>query len=123
MGAGRARRAFGVYAKQRRVAVPSQLPADARTVNFAETLLAGAIGSASARVMVSSVAKEEALGLDEVLDILDEASQIRAYSHELERKSQQLEAATAELKAANLRLQELDRMKDDLPPDPGVYPG
>ncbi|MFZ1536220.1 MAG: HAMP domain-containing sensor histidine kinase, partial [Chromatiaceae bacterium] len=68
---------------------------------------------ASARVMVASVTQEEALGLDEVLDILDEASQIRAYSHELERKSQELEAATAELRAANLRLQELDRLKDD----------
>ena len=63
--------------------------------------------------MVASVTEEEALGLDEVLDILDEASQIRAYSHELEQKSQELEAATAELRAANLRLQELDRLKDD----------
>lgn len=47
------------------------------------------------------------------MDILDEASQIRAYSHELERKSTELEAATAELRAANLRLRELDRLKDD----------
>ncbi len=91
----------------------ADLPADARTVYFAETLLSGAIGGASARVMVASVTQEEALGLDEVLDILDEASQIRAYSHELERKSRELEAATAELRAANLRLQELDRLKDD----------
>ena len=37
--------------------------------------------------MVSSVAQEEPLGLDEVMHILDEASQIRAYSHELEQKS------------------------------------
>jgi hypothetical protein len=65
-------------------------------------LLSGAIGGASARVMVASVTQEETLGLDEVLDILDEASQIRAYSHELEQKSRALEAATAELRAANL---------------------
>ncbi len=82
-------------------------------MHFAETLLAGAIGSASARVMVASVVKEEPLGLDEVMNILDEASQVRAYSRELEQKSRELEAATRELRAANERLQELDRLKDD----------
>jgi signal transduction histidine kinase len=80
---------------------------------LAETQLAGAIGSASARVMVGSVVEEEPLGLDEVLDILDEASQVRAYSRELENKSRELEAATAELRQANDRLLELDRLKDD----------
>ncbi|UCF95268.1 MAG: histidine kinase, partial [Desulfobacterales bacterium] len=80
--------------------------ADAALISFAEKLLAGAIGSASARVMVASVVKEEPLGLEEVLDILNEARQVIAYSRELEK-------ATAELKKANERLQELDRLKDD----------
>lgn len=57
--------------------------------------------------------QEEPLGLGEVLDILDEASQVRAYSHKLEEKSRALEAATAELRAANEQLKELDRLKDD----------
>jgi len=48
-----------------------------------------------------------------VLHILDEASQVIAYSHQLEQKSRELEAASAELRAANARLQELDRLKDD----------
>jgi hypothetical protein len=77
----------------------AQLKADPELVHFAETLLAGAIGSASARVMVSTVVQEEPLGLGEVMDILDEASQVRAYSHKLEEKSRALEAATAELRA------------------------
>ncbi|MFZ2854125.1 MAG: HAMP domain-containing sensor histidine kinase, partial [Rhodocyclaceae bacterium] len=89
------------------------LAADAELVHFAESLLAGAIGSASARVLVASVAKEEPLSLAEVMNILDEASQLRTYSRELERKSAELTAATRELKAANERLQELDRLKDD----------
>jgi hypothetical protein len=72
-------------------------------VNFAENQLAGAIGSASARVMVASVVKEEPLGLDEVMNILDEASQVRAYSRELEQKSKELTRATAELRDANER--------------------
>ena len=89
------------------------LRADAELVQFAETQLAGAIGSASARAAVASLAKEEGLGIDEVMTILDETSQVLAYSRELERKRQELEAATAELRAANERLRELDRMKDD----------
>jgi len=113
LGAERTRRAFEGFARSRGAAAPENLPADAQTVHFAETLLSGAIGGASARVMVASVTEEEALGIDEVLNILDEASQIRAYSRELEQKSRELEAATAELRAANLRLQELDRLKDD----------
>jgi hypothetical protein len=44
------------------------VPADAALVHHIESLLAGAIGSASARVMVSSVVEEEPLGVDEVLD-------------------------------------------------------
>ena len=80
--------------------------ADADLVSHAERLLTGAVGSASARIMVSSVVKEEPLGLEEVLNILDETRQVIAYSRELEK-------ATADLKEANLRLQELDRLKDD----------
>jgi Na+/proline symporter/signal transduction histidine kinase len=113
LGRARAERAFGDYARGRGVGGIEQLTPDAGLVQFAETQLAGAIGSASARVMVASVVQEEPLGLDEVMNILDEASQVRAYSHELEEKSQALEAATAELRAANERLTELDRLKDD----------
>jgi signal transduction histidine kinase len=63
--------------------------------------------------MVASVVVEEPLALDEVMAIIDEASQALAYSRQLEQKSQELEAATNELRSANQRLQELDRLKDD----------
>lgn len=113
LGPARAQQQMMVFALSRGAGNWRELPADADLVHFAEAELAGAIGSASARVMVASVVQEEALGLDEVLDILDEATQVRAHSHELEIKSQELEAASAELRAANERLRELDRMKDD----------
>ena len=86
---------------------------DADTVHFVENLLAGAIGASSARVMVATVVQEEPFGIDEVLNILDETSQIMAYSHELEQKSRQLEVTSAELRTANERLKEVDRLKDD----------
>jgi signal transduction histidine kinase len=113
LGRERARQAFAAYARQRNAASVEVLEADAGMVHFAETQLAGAIGSASARVMVASVVKEEPLGLDEVMNILDEASQVRAYSRQLEQKQRELEAATRELREANERLKELDRLKDD----------
>lgn len=113
LGVARSGQQLAAYASQRGVGDWRQLPVDAELVHFAEAQLAGAIGSASARVMVASVAQEEDLGLEEVLDILDEATQIRAYSRELEVKQQELEAATTELREVNERLRELDRMKDD----------
>ncbi|MBL0168692.1 MAG: histidine kinase [Propionivibrio sp.] len=113
LGPQRAESAFA-YAQNLGGVAADELEADAELVHFAESLLAGAIGSASARVMVASVAKEEPLSLSEVMDILDESSQLRSYSQELERKSRELEDATRDLKAANVRLQELDRVKDDI---------
>ncbi|MCM8594510.1 sensor histidine kinase [Accumulibacter sp.] len=114
LGPARAKTLFSAYAKRRGHADGVISEADAQLVQFAESLLAGAIGSASARVMVASVAKEEPLSIDEVMHILDEASQLRTYSRELERKSRELTAATLELQEANERLQELDRVKDDI---------
>jgi hypothetical protein len=114
LGSNRAHQLFSQYARERGYRGVEHLKADADLVHFAETQLAGAIGSASAHVMVSSVVQEEPLGLDEVMNILDEASQVRAYSHQLEEKSRELEAATRELRAANERLKELDRLKDDI---------
>jgi Na+/proline symporter/nitrogen-specific signal transduction histidine kinase len=114
LGAEAAEAAFAGYARARGRTWPDpQLEADAELVDAVETQLAGAIGAASARIMVASVVKEEALTLEEVRAILDEASQVVEYSHRLEQKSRELEQATAELKAANERLKELDRMKDD----------
>jgi Na+/proline symporter/nitrogen-specific signal transduction histidine kinase len=112
LGTERAAALLGEYAVRKGMQ-STALAADAELIRFAETQLAGAIGSASARVAVASLAKEEELGIDEVMSILDETSQVLAYSRELERKRQELEAATAELRAANDRLLELDRMKDD----------
>ncbi len=113
LGPQHAQEAFAEYARQHGDAAPEKLVVDLPLVRFAESLLAGAIGSASARVMMASVVEEEPLGVNEVMNILDEASQVRAYSHQLERQSRELSNATRELRAANQRLMELDRLKDD----------
>jgi Na+/proline symporter/signal transduction histidine kinase len=84
-----------------------------QVIQHAERLLAGAIGTASARVVVGSLVEEEPIGPEQVMQILDETSQVLDYSRRLREKSEALEAATAELRAANERLRELDRLKDD----------
>ena len=106
LGQERTEAALTSYAMAHGIDRDQVLTRDPGLINHIERLLAGAIGSASARVMVASMVKEEPLGIDEVMDILDETRQAIIYSHELER-------TTEELRAANQRLQELDRLKDD----------
>jgi Na+/proline symporter/nitrogen-specific signal transduction histidine kinase len=115
LGPARTSELFDAYARSRGLSGIEALQGDADLVRFAELQLAGTIGAASARTMVATVAQEEPqpLRLDEVMTILDEASQVIAYSHQLEEKQRELEAATASLRAANERLKELDRLKDD----------
>ncbi len=106
LGRFQADRALAQYGVEHGIDWEKSPTADSGLVNYAEKLLAGAIGSASARVMVESIEKEAPLSIAEVMDILDETRQAIAYSRELER-------ATAELQAANERLKELDRLKDE----------
>ncbi|MFQ5773631.1 MAG: ATP-binding protein [Kiloniellaceae bacterium] len=113
IGTDEAERVLAGYARARGLNLGKLREADAALVSFVERLLAGAIGAASARVMVASVAKGEVVGLEEVMKILDETSQVIEYSHRLEQKSRELETTTRELRAANERLKELDRLKDD----------
>jgi len=105
--------AFDRFSRERDRRLEDASPADADIVPYIERQLAGAIGAASARIMVASVLREEMHDIDEVMQILDEASELVVYSRRLEAKSQELEAATNELRAANERLKELDKLKDD----------
>ena len=113
LGAARARALFADWARRQGVARLEDIRADAPFVQFVETQLAGAIGSASARALVASSVREEPLGMDDVMRILDEATQLRAYSRLLEDQRASLQRASAELRAANQRLESLDRLKDD----------
>ncbi|GAB4396922.1 MAG: ATP-binding protein [Rhodoferax sp.] len=112
LGPDKAQALWQDYARARGCAV-SELRADADMVHHVETQLAGAVGSASARALISSTVQEDVLSADDVMRILDEASALRAYSRALEEKSASLERASAELRVANEQLKSLDRLKDD----------
>jgi Na+/proline symporter/nitrogen-specific signal transduction histidine kinase len=113
IGPRQSERAFANYSRSHKIDLSKNLQADAELVEFAERLLSGAIGAASARVMVSSVVEGEEISPEGVMKIIDETSQVLEYSHQLEEKSIELEAATKELQEANRRLKELDRLKDE----------
>lgn len=113
LGATRAQRLLGDQARARGLASAGALVPDAALVQCVETALAGAIGSASARLVVAQVVDEQPLALDDVLQILDEASALRRTSAALQAQTDRLQQATDALRAANERLAELDRLKDD----------
>lgn len=106
LGPERARAVFEAHASAVGESDLARLTPDARLVGRVERALAGAVGSASARVLMASVVEEEPLEMEDVLRILDEASQVRIYADKLEQ-------ASAELKAANTQLKTLDQLKDD----------
>jgi len=113
IGPHQSERAFASYFRSHKLDFSKDMQADAELVEFAERLLSGAIGAASARVMISSVVEGEEISPEGVMKIIDETSQVLEYSHQLEEKSIELEAATKELQEANRRLKELDRLKDE----------
>ena len=87
--------------------------ADPRLVAYAERLLAGAVGAVSARMLVSSVSKEEPIRVDEVIQILKTSQELITVNKELKRKSTELQQLTQRLSEANEQLKAADQQKDD----------
>ncbi len=106
LGEEKSREALSSYARNNRVNWDKDIIEDAGLIVYIEKLLAGAIGSASARVIMDTAVTEEPPSIDEVMDMLDETRHAIAHSQELEK-------ATTELKLANERLTDLDKLKDD----------
>ena len=87
--------------------------ADPRLLNYAEKLLAGSLGPASARMLVASVAGAEEISYDSVVGILRESQQLLEANRQLQKQSRQLQRLTDELRAAYDQLQALDQRKDE----------
>lgn len=101
------------YANRNKIQIENTRNVDPRIVNFSERILAGVIGSASARIMVSSVTKEEELSIEEVLKILHESQHLIELNKEMRKKSLELSKATEQLKKANDQLRSMDEIKDE----------
>ncbi|HKV08013.1 MAG TPA: sensor histidine kinase [Thermoanaerobaculia bacterium] len=113
LGEAGAERALQAWAEERGVDLQGAESADPELLAYAERLLAGTTGAASARVALATVAREQSLGVGEVVELLDETSRALATSRDLAEKSRELEAASAELLRVNERLRELDQRKDE----------
>lgn len=113
IGKERSQNLIQSYANRHQININQQGKADPRMVSFAEKILAGVIGSSSARIMVSSVTKEEELSLNEVFKILHESQQMMELNKELRKKSIELTKATEQLKEANVQLKTMDELKDE----------
>lgn len=86
--------------------------ADSRMVSFSEKILSGVIGSASAKLMIGTITKEEKVNED-VLNIVRESQQVLELNKELKKKSIELTRATELLKQANEQLKMMDGLKDE----------
>jgi signal transduction histidine kinase len=88
LGESRTERALNLFYMKYDIDKKTQV-ADARLVNFSEKLLTGSIGSASARILIASVVKEEEISLTEVLNILDETQKAKESNKELKERDKQ----------------------------------
>jgi Na+/proline symporter/signal transduction histidine kinase len=87
--------------------------ADARFIKFAESLLTGHIGTASAKILISSVIKEDEISLTEVLRILEESKENILVNKKLTETSKELQKMSKQLKNANQELVNKDIQKDE----------
>lgn len=87
--------------------------ADARFIKFSENLLSGRIGTASAKILVEGVTKEDKISLPEVLKILEESKENITINKQLTEQSQQLMKLSEDLQNANQNLVIKDRQKDE----------
>ncbi|WP_422104660.1 ATP-binding protein [Winogradskyella sp.] len=112
LGEPRTERALNLFFRKYDLPLDTQM-ADARLINFSEKLLTGSIGSASAKILISSVVKEDEVSLVEVLKILEESKETIARNKLLREKSNELTKLTNQLKEANEELLEKDKQKDE----------
>ncbi len=113
LGKNRGEERLKAYAEMAQINLSNMHTANEELISYVENTLTGAIGAASARILLDSVVKEDPISLEEVMNILDETQQILSYSKALEQKSKELEKTTIQLKNANQQLKELDALKDE----------
>ncbi|MEM0543599.1 ATP-binding protein [Flavobacterium sp. j3] len=112
LGEDRTKRAMNIFNLKYNVDKDEKL-ADARLIKFSENLLTGHIGTASAKILISSVVKEEKISLPEVLKILEESKENIIINKKLTETSNELKEISAKLHDANVSLMRKDKQKDE----------
>jgi Na+/proline symporter/signal transduction histidine kinase len=112
LGEERTKRALAIFNKKYNID-KNVTTADARFIKFAENLLTGHIGTASAKILISSVVKEDVITLTEVLRILEESKENIIVNKKLTETSNELKKISFQLKNANQELVNKDIQKDE----------
>ncbi len=112
LGESRTKRALNIFNLKYGID-KSITTADSRFIKFAENLLTGHIGTASAKILISSVVKEDKISLPEVLQILEESKETIILNKKLTETSNELKKISTQLKNANLELVNKDIQKDE----------
>lgn len=112
LGVQRTDRALDLFNRKYNIS-PTVETADSRLINFSEKLLTGSLGSASAKILLSSVSKEKPISLIEVLSILEETKETKDSNKSLTEKSEELAHMAQQLQLANEELLSQDKQKDE----------
>lgn len=112
LGKEKTMEAIATFNEKYNIPLENQL-ADSRLIKYAENLLTGHIGTASAKILISNVVKEEKISLPELLKILEESKENIVINKKLTETSKELQLITQQLKTANMDLLKKDKQKDD----------
>jgi Na+/proline symporter/nitrogen-specific signal transduction histidine kinase len=101
-----------------------EIYADARIVNYTEKLLAGFVGSTSARLIISAITKEESVGVSEVIDLLQKSRDLQQSNQDLRKldaqKNEFLTTVTHEIRSPITSIRSLSEIMvdhDDISPE------
>ena len=83
LGEKHAQRSFDDFAQQQGLDLAPTLRADRRLLLFTERLLAGAIGAASARIVISTALRRTGMDIGDVVLLLDETSHAVRFNRQL----------------------------------------
>ena len=113
LGKQRANYELRTFTEKNNIKLDENSELDSRVVSHVEKLLSSMIGSSSARILVSSVAKEDKISMEDVVDILEESQKLMELNKELNQTSQELKRLSNALKTTNQKLKKNDLLKDE----------
>lgn len=101
------------FAQKQGIDLGAQDELDSRLIGYSEKMLSPIVGASSAKILISSVVKEEKLSMEDVVNILEESQKIIAVNKELQQRTDELKRVSEALKLANARMKENDLLKDE----------
>lgn len=112
LGEERTGRAMRIFRRKYNIDTDTTM-ADARMIKFAENLLTGHIGTASAKILIGGVSQEDKISLPEVLQILEESKENLIINKKLTETTGELRRLSGQLETANASLIKKDKQKDE----------